>query len=59
MGTVPDKARQGERHLYRVQVSVDPATWPEPPLCLTCPDVEDFVADSNVETTSDDAVRSF
>ncbi|XP_026318271.1 dipeptidyl aminopeptidase-like protein 6 [Hyposmocoma kahamanoa] len=55
IGTIPDKARQGERHLYRVQVPLDPVTWPEPPLCLTCPDAEALVADSTMETSNDDA----
>ncbi|CAH0402967.1 unnamed protein product [Chilo suppressalis] len=35
MGTAPDRA--GERHLYRVRVPADPAAWPPPAACLTCP----------------------
>ncbi|CAG9792607.1 unnamed protein product [Diatraea saccharalis] len=37
MGTGMEWGGAGSRHLYRVSVPGDPAAWPAPPACLTCP----------------------
>ncbi|KAI5641199.1 prolyl oligopeptidase family domain-containing protein [Phthorimaea operculella] len=52
IGTAPDKA--GERHLYRVLIPEDPASWPEPAYCLTCTDSDPLPPDSTAEPTSEE-----
>ncbi|CAB3244826.1 unnamed protein product [Arctia plantaginis] len=51
IGTAPDKA--GERHLYRVSVPVDYSSWPNPPVCLTCPGVDVMPPDATMEPSGD------
>ncbi|KAF9409670.1 hypothetical protein HW555_011024, partial [Spodoptera exigua] len=52
IGTAPEKA--GERHLYRVKVPTDPASWPDSPTCLTCPGTDLLPPDATMEPVSED-----
>ncbi|PZC79336.1 dipeptidyl aminopeptidase-like protein 6 isoform X1 [Helicoverpa armigera] len=53
IGTAPEKA--GERHLYRVKVPTDPASWPDVPTCLTCPGAALLPPIATAEPVTDDS----